>query len=211
METDPSLMIISKGITDPCISLGKQGLSDLLNNDNSGSAFGILSLLAVLIIVTQKTKLISVRDKGKGQSGGFSRLIVKLPGFSTAVQDSNLFREIPFPRRNTFPVQTPAMHHLVVFAFPHHWEPRKSAQSSSRIKNKEELSFNVLLKTKAILAGLLPFFLFFFFFLVGCEEAFGEKRDFNNYLPILPPIRYPIPKAQALHACPSSETPREAV
>lgn len=164
METDPSLMIIFKGITDPCISLGKQGLSDLLNNDNSGSASGILSLLAVLIIVTQKTKLISVRDKGKGESGGFSSLIVKLPGFSTAVQDSNLFREIPFPRRSTFPVQTPAMHHLVVFAFPHHWEPRKSVQSSSRIKNKGELSFNVLLKTKAILAGLLPFFLFFFLF-----------------------------------------------
>lgn len=211
METDPSLMKISKGITDPFVGLGKRGLSDLLNNDNSGSVSGILSRLAVLIIATQKTKLMSVRDKGKGRSGGFNSLIVKLPGSPTAVRDSHLFREIAFPHSSTFPVQTPIMHHLVVFAFSRHWEPSKSVQSSSRIKNKGELSFNVQLKTKAILPGLFPFLLLFYFFLVGCEEAFRAKRDFNNYLPILPPIRYPIPKAQALHACPSSETPREAV
>lgn len=205
-------MVISKGLAHPCIGLSRQGLCDFINNDNFGSGSGVLSLL--VFIGTYKTKLIPVRDKWKGWGGGCSSLIVKIPGSSTAVGDSYLFREIPFPHCSTFFMQTPIMHSLAVFAFPHHWEPSKSMQSFGGIKNKGELYFNVPLKSKTTLPGLLLFFFFsnfFFCLLVGCEEAFGAKRDFNNYLPILPPIRYPIPKAQTLHACPSSKTPREAV
>lgn len=86
-------------------------------------------------------------------------------------------------------------------------------QSLDGIKNNGELSFNVPLKTEATLPDLLLFFFpdFFFSFLVSSEEALGARRDFNNYLLITPRIRCPIPKAQALHACPSSATPREAV
>lgn len=88
---------------------------------------------------------------------------MKIPGFSTAVGDSYLFREIPFPHCSTFSVQTPIMHSLAVFAFPHHWEPSKSMQSFGGIKNKGELYFNVPLKSKATLPGLLLFFFFLIF------------------------------------------------
>lgn len=161
--------------------MGKQGLCGLINNDNFGSVSGILQLLAVFIIRTYKTILIPVRDKGKGWGGGCSSLTVKLPGSSTAVEDSYLFREIPFPRSNTCPVQTPVMHCLAVFAFPHHWEPGKSMQSFGGIKNKGELSFNVPLKTKATLPGLLLFCLIFFFFFLLFGWLRGSFRSEEGF------------------------------
>lgn len=88
LTTDPSLMIISKELTDPCIGLSKQDLCDLINNDLFVSVSGILSLLALSIIKSQNPKLILLRDKGKGWGGGSNSLIVKLPGSSPAVGDS---------------------------------------------------------------------------------------------------------------------------
>lgn len=66
VATDPSLMVISKGLAHPCIGLSRQGLCDFINNDNFGSGSGVLSLLAFYWNLQNKTNPCKGQVEGMG-------------------------------------------------------------------------------------------------------------------------------------------------
>lgn len=136
VATDPSFMIIYKGLSDPLVVSGRQSFCDLINNENFDSGSGILWLLAVSIIRTHKTNLIPVSNKGKGWAEGCSNLTVKVLGSSVAV-GFHLYREIPSPTAALSPHRPVLSITWLCSPFPIFWNQVNRCSSLVELKIKK--------------------------------------------------------------------------